>query len=90
VKSSGPCYHAKRIQEAVAFHCLTWVYQMNSMKLKEVQSACFSAYHGQADKDIVSIALLCVSGQGTFKELWKKEDEGRVVVTLLLKTALSQ
>jgi hypothetical protein len=75
----------KRIQEAVAIHCLTWVYQMNLMKLKEVQSTCFSAYHGQADKDIVSFALQCVSGQDAFQELWDKEDEGSRVVTLVLK-----
>ncbi len=66
------------------------MYQMNSMKLKEVQSTCFSAYHGQAEKDTVSFALQCVSGKGAFKELWDKEDEGSGVVTLVLKAALSQ
>ena len=89
-KALAPATMQKRVQEAVAVHCLSWVYQMNSMKLKEVQSTCFQAYHGQAEKDIVSFALQCISGQGPFEELWDKEEEASGVCTLELKTAFSQ
>jgi hypothetical protein len=89
-KALAPATMQKRIQEAVAIHCFPWVYQMNSMKLKAMQSTCISVYHGHRDKDIVSFALKCVSVQGPFEEIWGKEEGASGVCTLVLKAALSQ
>ncbi len=63
---------------------------MESMKLKQIHSKLFIAFHGAPDQDIVSFALQCISGQGAFESLWEKEEDAAGVNTLTLTTAVSR
>jgi hypothetical protein len=63
---------------------------MESMKLKQIHSKLFIAFHGAPDQDIVSFALQCISGQGAFESLWDKEEDAAGVNTLTLTSAVSR
>jgi hypothetical protein len=60
------------------------------MKLTQLYSKVFAAYHGSTDGDIVSLTAQCLSGEGAFGALWDIKEDGSGGNTLVLNTTFSK
>ena len=64
----------KQIQTCIAVQCMSWVYQMEAMKLCQVQQKLFDAFHGNPTSGTLPFLQDCLKGDNSFESLWDKVD----------------
>jgi hypothetical protein len=53
---------------------MSWVYQMEAMKLAQVHQKMFEGYHGNPASDTLPFLKDCLLGENAFEHLWDKVD----------------
>jgi hypothetical protein len=64
----------KQMQSCVAIHCMTWVYQMDAMKLTQVHPKMFDEYHGNPTSGTAPLVIDCLKIDNAFEGLWGRID----------------
>ena len=73
-KALAPAAMQKQMQSCIAIHCMTWVYQMEAMKLTQVHQKMFDGYHGNPTSGVAPLVLDCLKGSNAFEGLWDRID----------------
>ncbi len=64
----------KQLQTCIAVQCMSWVYQMEAMKLAQVHQKMFEGYHGNPASGTLPFLKDCLLGENAFEHLWDKVD----------------
>jgi hypothetical protein len=66
-KALAPAAMQKQMESCVAIHCMTWVYQMDAMKLTQVHQKMFVGYHGNPTNSVAPLVLDYLKGDNAFE-----------------------
>jgi hypothetical protein len=90
-KALAPAAIQKQVQSCIAIHCMSWVYQLDAMKLAQVHQKMFDGYHGNPTSGTDPMVQDCLKGVNAFEGLWDKIDASDSgIPQLLLKYCFPQ
>ncbi len=64
----------KQMQTCIDVQCMSWIYEMEAMKLCQVQQKMFDAFNGNPTSGILPFLQDCLKGENAFMDLWDKVD----------------
>jgi hypothetical protein len=71
-KNLAPAALQKQLQACIAIHGMSWVYEMDTMKLTQVHQKLFDGFHGNASNGTLPMVKDCLEGENAFESLWDK------------------
>jgi hypothetical protein len=81
--------HQLLFRQCIAIHGMSWVYEMDTMKLTQVHQKLFDGFHGNASNGTAPMVKDCLEGENAFENLWDKIDSD-TGPKLLLKSCYTQ
>jgi hypothetical protein len=78
--TTAPAFVQKQLQTAIAVGAMTYVYGLESMKLRQVHQKLFDRYHGNPTSGNVSMVNDLLKGENAFAQLWDRSEDGQATI----------
>jgi hypothetical protein len=78
--TTAPTFVQKQLQTVIAVGAMTYVYRLESMKLKQVHQKLFNCYHGNPTSGNVPMVNNLLKGEKAYAQLWDQPEDGQATI----------